>query len=280
MIDLRGNMCAHRRSNGLGSTMALTDADGDVVNTYDYDVFGGIRDSSGAQPNEFRFTGEQWDDATSLQYLRARYYDPSVGRFLSEDPLSAGNLYAYVANNPLVYVDPLGLCHEYLGYDQVCRLVHELTVRQEFSGEWKVLVGELGSGEAGGSATFSLQVHYTSSESGSRTSLSVNRDGSDKVAAYEAKVFYYGGQRANIRLRPCGPRDLCTPGTTVISGEIKEGHSMGQPTQVELLLSRTPGNEGTWISSTRLRLDLRTGETSQNTCDPLAARYFNAEVCH
>jgi RHS repeat-associated protein len=96
-------------SDGLGSVMALTDADGDVVNTYDYDVFGAVRSSTGSQPNEFRFTGEQWDDSASLQYLRARYYDPSIGRFLARDPIPFLQRYAYVWNNPIRYIDPLGL---------------------------------------------------------------------------------------------------------------------------------------------------------------------------
>ncbi|MEC0084397.1 RHS repeat-associated core domain-containing protein [Paenibacillus alvei] len=66
-------------------------------------------------PNIFRYSGEYWDAATSLQYLRARWYDPSVGRFINEDtyegdigsPLSL-NLYTYVKNNTLKYLDPTG----------------------------------------------------------------------------------------------------------------------------------------------------------------------------
>jgi RHS repeat-associated protein len=102
-------------SDGPGSVMALTDADGDVVNTYDYDVFGAVRASSGSQPNEFRFTGEQWDDSTGLEYLRARYHDAGVGRFMTKDPFAgltmvpqSLNRYAYVLNNPLLYRDPYG----------------------------------------------------------------------------------------------------------------------------------------------------------------------------
>jgi uncharacterized protein RhaS with RHS repeats len=48
-------------------------------------------------------------DGTGLQYLRARYYDPGIGRFLSQDPLPGGHAYAYVRNNPVRYVDPSGL---------------------------------------------------------------------------------------------------------------------------------------------------------------------------
>lgn len=69
--------------------------------------------------NPFRYSGEYWDSTTELQYLRARWYDPSMGRFISEDtyegqidnPLSL-NLYTYVINNPLKYVDPTGHEHE------------------------------------------------------------------------------------------------------------------------------------------------------------------------
>ncbi|MCY9583023.1 RHS repeat-associated core domain-containing protein, partial [Paenibacillus alvei] len=63
----------------------------------------------------FRYSGEYWDATTNLQYLRARWYDPSLGRFINEDtyegelrtPLTL-NLYTYVYNNPLAYIDPSG----------------------------------------------------------------------------------------------------------------------------------------------------------------------------
>ena len=104
-------------SDGLGSTMALTDEAGDLVNDYDYDVFGALRDSSGAQDNDCTFTGEQVDGSTGLQYLRARYYDVATGRFSNMDPLAgiAGlplsqNRYTYVLNNPTNLTDPSGLC--------------------------------------------------------------------------------------------------------------------------------------------------------------------------
>jgi RHS repeat-associated protein len=105
----------HFVTHGLGSTTELADNDGDVVATYEYDAFGAIRSQSGSQPNEFRFTGKQWDDSTALEYLRARYYDPAIGRFLSQDPFrglgmvpQSLNRYPYVLNNPLLYRDPYG----------------------------------------------------------------------------------------------------------------------------------------------------------------------------
>jgi RHS repeat-associated protein len=101
-------------TDGLGSTMALTDEAGDVDTTWDYDVFGAVRGLTGSQPNDFSFAGEQVDGSTGLQYLRARYYDPEVGRFISADPLHSmpgwqANRYNYAAGNPIFYTDPLGL---------------------------------------------------------------------------------------------------------------------------------------------------------------------------
>jgi RHS repeat-associated protein len=98
-------------SDGLGSTSDVVESDGDVANTYTYDVWGALRGSSGSVANQFDFTGEQADHYANrgLVYLRARFYDPALGRFLSRDRLPAENRYAYVTNNPVNYIDPSGL---------------------------------------------------------------------------------------------------------------------------------------------------------------------------
>jgi len=103
--------------DGLGSTMALCDASGNVVIAYNYDAFGAIRSSAGSQANDFKFTGEQSDSSTGLEYLRARYYDPAAGSFISRDsyggsakqPLSQ-NRFAYAEANPVNKTDPSGHC--------------------------------------------------------------------------------------------------------------------------------------------------------------------------
>jgi RHS repeat-associated protein len=74
-------------------------------------MFGAIRSETGGQANDYRFTGQQLDSETAFYYLRARYYDPSTGRFLTQDPIPFPNRYAYVQNNPVLFVDPYG----YLG---------------------------------------------------------------------------------------------------------------------------------------------------------------------
>jgi len=66
----------------------------------------------GSATSGYAFTGREWDSESSLYYYRARYYDPKIGRFISEDPigrLGGSNYYAYGANRPTRSGDPLGL---------------------------------------------------------------------------------------------------------------------------------------------------------------------------
>ena len=99
-------------ADGLGSVTSLTDPTGAVAATYTYDSFGFLTNSTGNATNWFRYTARQSDSDTALYYYRARYYDPTIGRFISEDPIqfAAGspNFYAYVYNSPLDYRDPKG----------------------------------------------------------------------------------------------------------------------------------------------------------------------------
>jgi RHS repeat-associated protein len=98
-------------ADALGSVRLETDEDGEVVREHSYDAFGtelGTQDLSG---NRFRFTG-QWSDPAGLVFLRARFYDPESGCFLSVDPKpSAGSPYVYCGNCPLLRVDPSGERH-------------------------------------------------------------------------------------------------------------------------------------------------------------------------
>ena len=96
--------------DGLGSTTDLVDGSANVIGTYRYDVFGAIRSQTGSSPNQWLFTGEQRDGDSSLYFLRARYYDPAIGRFLSQDPAKAGHPYVYVENTPTNLTDPDGRC--------------------------------------------------------------------------------------------------------------------------------------------------------------------------
>ncbi|MFN8521629.1 MAG: RHS repeat-associated core domain-containing protein [Chloroflexota bacterium] len=102
--------------DGLGSVRAQTDSSGAIVQTYQTDEFGNPTLSDGTRSQPFGFTGEQRDSATGLIYLRARMYDPMVGRFVQRDPVRGYrsnpltlNRFAYVLNNPCSRSDPSGL---------------------------------------------------------------------------------------------------------------------------------------------------------------------------
>jgi RHS repeat-associated protein len=95
----------------LGSVVALSGHNGDEMETTKFGPFGDVIDSTGTSPNALKYTGRELDSETGLYYYRARYYDPEIGRFLSEDPLGfeAGvNFYTYVGNNPVNFNDPSG----------------------------------------------------------------------------------------------------------------------------------------------------------------------------
>jgi RHS repeat-associated protein len=116
--------------DGLGSTVNLCDEDGELVGEYTYDAYGNVRAQTGTE-TEFSFAGEQ-SDPNGLDFLRARYYDPEIGRFLSGDPLGGG--YGYAAGNPVNLVDPSGLwtiCNQWDSAATLATGEHVCAVSQE-----------------------------------------------------------------------------------------------------------------------------------------------------
>ena len=101
--------------NVHGDVVNLTDSTGTVAKSYKYDAFGVEQNVDDADNNAFRYCGEYYDSESGTIYLRARYYDPTIGRFISRDsvtgentdPLSL-NLYTYCHNNPIIGTDPSG----------------------------------------------------------------------------------------------------------------------------------------------------------------------------
>jgi len=101
--------------DGLGSVRLLADATGAMTDTVDYDAWGNAVNVTGSTPNVYLYRGEQYDSDLGLYYLRARYFNPLTGRFLTTDP-GKGSIqipqtlhkYLYVGGNPVRFVDPTG----------------------------------------------------------------------------------------------------------------------------------------------------------------------------
>ncbi len=105
----------HYACDEMGSITDITDCHGTVLNHYAYDAFGNRTVEEETVENRFGFAGEILDAVTGQYYLRARFYNPVIARFLSEDTYYGDglNLYAYCHNNPVGYVDPSGhICEE------------------------------------------------------------------------------------------------------------------------------------------------------------------------
>jgi RHS repeat-associated protein len=116
-LDDQGHS-AYYYFDGQGSTSELVSKEGAVLNRYTYGVFGEAEDWQETTPNAFCFAGA-WGvmhDGTGLDYMRARHYDPRLGRFIQRDPIGidgGANLYAYAENNPVTGIDPTGTSDYY-----------------------------------------------------------------------------------------------------------------------------------------------------------------------
>lgn len=120
----RGAATYFYQSDALGSVARVVDDAGAVKASLVYDSFGQILSGTGDPQSAYAFQGREFDKESGLYYFRARYYDPRLGRFISEDPLGfegGANFFAFVHNNPINSTDPLGL----KGNPEYCRRLLE-----------------------------------------------------------------------------------------------------------------------------------------------------------
>ena len=136
--------------NAHGDVVNLTDTSGYIEHTYRYDAFGNEREPESSDNNPFRYCGEYYDGETGSYYLRARYYDPVIGRFTQPDsyrgdiakPLSL-NYYTYCYNAPIYYEDNSGNSPEVV-FDVLGFIYSAHEYRKENTAEnfmWLVLDG-------------------------------------------------------------------------------------------------------------------------------------------
>jgi RHS repeat-associated protein len=101
--------------DGRGTVRMLTDVSGAVTDTYEYDAFGNQISHTGTTPNAYLYRGERYDADLGLYYLRARWYNPATGRFMTRDPYQGSiydpaslHRYNYARANPANFIDPSG----------------------------------------------------------------------------------------------------------------------------------------------------------------------------
>jgi RHS repeat-associated protein len=101
----------------LGSTRLLTGESGKTTASFSYTPYGGLEGTTGTATTPLGFGGQYTDAETGLQYLRARFYDPATGQFLTRDPIEKQTRqpYSYALDNPLNRVDAAGLAGELVG---------------------------------------------------------------------------------------------------------------------------------------------------------------------
>lgn len=148
-------------TDALGSVVAESDADGNVVKRYDYEPYGHV--ANGDVVDGPGYTGHVSDAATGLSYMQQRYYDPSVGRFLSTDPVTAYekptinfNRYVYALNNPYRFTDPDG--REIKSINSANNQKVEGYINSQAAGEFKFnesnTLERVGDGRGTGSQTY------------------------------------------------------------------------------------------------------------------------------
>ena len=112
--QVNGTSFGYYLNDEQGSVRYLTESDGSIRNHYRYSAFGETITAEETVPNRLRYNGQMADGLTGLYYLRARYYNASLGRFTQEDVIynDGLNLYAYCNSNPVMYSDPSGFAKQ------------------------------------------------------------------------------------------------------------------------------------------------------------------------
>jgi RHS repeat-associated protein len=117
--------------DGKGNVTSIIDASQDVVAAYAYDAFGTLLSKTGSLDQPYQFSTKPYDDKTGLSYFGHRFYSPALGRWMTRDPMEEAvglNLFGFVHNNPINYIDPTGYDRKKLtptDYDEMKKIAEE-----------------------------------------------------------------------------------------------------------------------------------------------------------
>lgn len=154
-----------------GSVVAIVDESGKITHKYQYDEFGKVTQKEEADYNPFQYVGKYGVMyLTDHQYyMRARHYDPTIGRFLSEDPIWSTNLYPYADNNPVMGTDPKGTSVEYLRNIGDAVIEHLPEITEKVTEDWSVITSNANNLIATNNST--TQVISNSADAGLEAAL-------------------------------------------------------------------------------------------------------------
>jgi RHS repeat-associated protein len=185
-----GGATTYYHHDQLGSTRMLTDSSGEVTGSFSYTPYGVPAGSTGEQTTPLGYAGQYTDPVSGLQYLRARYYDPATGQFVSRDPLNvlSRSPYGYVNSNPLNAVDPSGLLT--IG---AC-LSFSTSIVGPLGGSMSTCVQASSSGEVGVTGTVGTQA-----SAGTPSAIAgpaVQASNADHISELAGPFVHAGGQAA------------------------------------------------------------------------------------
>jgi RHS repeat-associated protein len=138
----RSGTLSYYQPDGNMNERTLTDQSGTISDQYSYDAYGKTTHASGSNANPYQYKGQQYDSATALYNLRARYYTPTQGRFLSRDTASFDtknpvelNRYVYTGDEPVNRTDPRGT--SFVDYTQILQYVQKDGRALNMEGQWE-----------------------------------------------------------------------------------------------------------------------------------------------
>lgn len=209
-----------------GTVLAEADAQGNIIATYDYAPYG--NQAMGTPPNGPGYTGHVNDPDTGLSYMQARYYDPTIGRFLSTDPVGPSpggafnfNRYAYASNNPIMNIDPDGRQSTMAGWwagqavmaQQSPQQVQQLN--QQNAAQAKLVLGALASTAASPAAGFVAKTAIAvASDSLAAGSLTAGLMANGPAVVASGSLLAEGVAAANGINAPMSPL------STIMDGEV------------------------------------------------------------